>query len=90
MLNHRRIRIQALALGAIGAGLLAAPRAANARTESGGCGVCYTMLACNFGDGGSDCMTFCGSGNAGSCQEGIPGGWVCYGSGNYESFRQCF
>jgi len=82
------LRVQAVALLGIGGLSLATAPKAQARADEYTCGVCYEGNFCAFNPGG-DCASLCGYGPASECLNGIPGGWVCEGSGVYASFVYC-
>ena len=92
MTTIRRLQLQSAAALLVGAFVLASPRAASATPLPSDCGVCFESTDCSWSPGGGDgsaCQTFCDMPNSSECIDGIPGGWVCDGTGVYRSFVYC-
>lgn len=88
MSTMNKLMFQAAGVLTMGVISLATAPAANARADGYGCGVCYEEAFCS-GNRSGDCQQLCGAGATGECVYGIPGGWMCEGSGVYASFTYC-
>lgn len=87
MSAHSRVRKVAVGIITAATYLLVRPVPAAALERGPTCGVCYTQGFCGFNTT-EDCQRLCSKSFAGSCG-GIPGGWTCLGSGEYNAFVYC-